>query len=213
MIASKIKDLANTKRNPQNSSSNLNEDTNKGLKRTKEKKPYVLRKTKELIPYRRIEENAIHMEDGYYLDIMQIQTRDIYAMNETDLNILMLSETKMLRSYTETYKELALNFPANMEKQRQYWLKKKEETTNPLFLTYINRKLFEFDFIESERTNKEFFIFIYGKSLEELEKNKSLMVRARQNSFPLLPLSSEKKEDVLFMLNNQNTKLSIRGEQ
>lgn len=213
MIVKKVKGLLNGKKSRLNSSSDLNDGDIIDSKKNKEKKPYVLRKTKELIPYRKIEENAIHMEDGYFLDIMQIQTRDIEAMNETDLNILILSETKMLRSYTETYKELSLNFPANMEKQRQYWLKKKEETTNPLFLTYIDRKLFEFDFIERERTNREFFIFIFGESLNELEKNKSLMVRARQNSFPLIPLSIEKKQDVLFMLNNQNTKLSIRGEQ
>lgn len=184
------------------------------FKKTKDKKnkgskisqPKVLKQTYHVLPFLKIENEYIQMKNGV-MDIMQIKTRDLYSMNETDLDILMLNETKMLRSYGDSYKEVVLNFPSNTEKQRRYWLKKREQTKDPFLLSYINRKLFEFDFIEKERTNREYFVFIYAEHVDALEQKRQLMMRGRHNSFPLKEISKEKKKDILFLLNNQNTKL------
>lgn len=178
----------------------------KEKKQAKATAPKVLKQTHSLLPFLKIEEDYIQLKDGY-MDILQIRTKDLYAMNDTDLNILMLNETKMLRSFGDAFKEVVLNFPSNVEKQRRYWLKKKEQTNDPFRLSYIERKLFEFDFIERERTNREYFVFLYAKTQDALEQKRQSMTRARQNSFPLMKLSKKKKQDVLFLLNNQSTKL------
>lgn len=170
--------------------------------------PKVTKQTHLLLPFLQIEEDCIQLKDKSYMDILQIESKDLYGKNEVDLNILMYTETKMLRSIPGAYKEYALNFPSNTATQRQYWLNKKAQTTDPFRLSYIERKLFEFDFIERERTNREYFLFIYAPTYEALKQNRQLMIRARQNSFPLRKLSKEKKQRVLFLLNNQNTKLS-----
>lgn len=175
-------------------------------KQVKETPPKVLNSIKTLLPFLSMEENYIQLKNGV-MDILQLKTRDIFAMNQVDLDLVMGYETRMLRSYADSYKEVVLNFPANMEKQRRYWLKKKEETQDPLRLFYIERKLFEFDFIERERTNREFFVFIYAKDEKELEQKRQLMMKARQHSFPLMEIPKSKKEDVLFLMSNQNTKL------
>ena len=175
-------------------------------KQVKEIPPKVLNSIKTLLPFLSMEENYIQLKNGV-MDILQLKTRDIFAMNQVDLDLVMGYETRMLRSYADSYKEVVLNFPANMEKQRRYWLKKKEETQDPLRLFYIERKLFEFDFIERERTNREFFVFIYAKDEKELEQKRQLMMKARQHSFPLVEIPQSKKEDVLFLMSNQNTKL------
>lgn len=178
----------------------------KKKKKIKEKKPKVLRQTHLLLPFLSMEENYIRTKEGV-LDILQLKTRDLFAMNQVDLELVIGYETRMLRSYGDCYKEVVLNFPANMEKQRRYWLKKKEETNDPLRLFYIERKLFEFDYIEKEHTNREFFVFIYAKDEKELDQKRQLMMKARQHSFPLMEISNDKKKDVLFLMNNQNTKL------
>lgn len=175
-------------------------------KKKKEKKPKVLRQTHLLLPFLSMEDNFIRTKNGV-LDIMQLKTRDLGAMNQIDLDLIVAYETRMLRSYAGNYKEVVLNFPANMEKQRRFWLKRKELTTDPVRLHAIQQKLFKFDEIERERTNREFFIFIYAEDERELEQNRHLMMKARQHSFPLVNISNEKKKDVLFLMNNQNTKL------
>ena len=175
-------------------------------KQVKEKTPKVLSSVRSLLPFYSIEEHFIRTKDGV-VDILQLKTRDLGAMNQIDLDLIVAYETRMLRSYAPNYKEVVLNFPANMEKQRRFWLKVKERTTNPVLLHEIQQKLFQFDYIERERTNREFFIFIYAADERELEQNRHLMMRARQNTFPLMEISNDKKQDVLFIMNNQNTKL------
>lgn len=84
---------------------------------------------------------------------------------------------------------------------------KKEKTSDPLRLKFIDRKLFELDYLERERTNREFFLFIYADTPEQLEERKKQVIRSMQHSFPLEKLTLDKKIDVLFLLNNQNSKI------
>lgn len=171
-----------------------------------EKKDKVLRQTPHILPFLQIHDDYILLKDGV-MDILQITSKDLYSLNDQDLQFLLFSEARFLRSYFSAFKVVALNFPTNTEKQKEYWLTKSEQTEDPIRLQFIERKLFELDFLEKERTNREFFLFIYGKDKEELEDRKKHVVRSNQNSFPLKTLSLDKKQDILFMLNNQNSKL------
>lgn len=170
------------------------------------KKETVLSQTPDILPFLEINEEYIQLKDGV-MDILQIRPKDLFSLNDDDLHYALLSEGRFLRSYSGSFKEVAMNFPSNTEQQRQYWLKKKEATTDPIRLKFIERKLFEFDFLEKERTNREFFIFIYAENPSQLEEEKKLVIRSKQQSFPITELSIDKKMDVLFILNNQNSKL------
>ncbi|WP_258871875.1 hypothetical protein [Virgibacillus dokdonensis] len=119
------------------------EDQREEVKRKREGK--VLSQTPYVVPFLQIQEDVIYLKEGV-MDILQIETSDLQSLNDTDLNILLLAQTRFLRSYFYDYKEVALNFPANTERQKRYWLKKRKKTTDPLRLRFIDRKLFEFDF-------------------------------------------------------------------
>ncbi|WP_240458784.1 hypothetical protein [Virgibacillus sp. Bac330] len=180
------------------------EDQREEVKRKREGK--VLSQTPYVVPFLQIQEDVIYLKEGV-MDILQIETSDLQSLNDTDLNILLLAQTRFLRSYFYDYKEVALNFPANTERQKRYWLKKRKKTTDPLRLRFIDRKLFEFDFLEKERTNREFFLFLYADNKQQLDERKDVVIRGMKQSFPIKKISQEKKEDILFLLNNQNTKL------
>ncbi|GLO65047.1 hypothetical protein [Oceanobacillus kimchii] len=188
--------------------------TLKGLFQTKhgdkakpdKKKEKILRQTPEILPFVQIHDDYILMKNGV-MDILQIQTKNIHALNEADLNYLLMNRTRFLRSYFRSYKEVILNFPANTEAQRTYWLKKRKQTTNPIRLEYIDQKLYEFDFLERERSNREFFIFVFADNKQELADRKHDAIQGMQQAFPLKELTQMKKEQILFLLNNQNTKL------
>lgn len=141
------------------------------------------------------------------MDIMQINTKDLYSMNDEDLQFMLLSQARFYRSYFEPFKVVALNFPTNTEKQKSYWTIKKEQTNDPLRLKFIERKLFELEYLEKERTNREFFLFLYADNRQHINDLKKQLIRGMQQTFPLKELSVEKKKDVLFVLNNQNSKL------
>ncbi|MBS4203661.1 hypothetical protein [Lederbergia citrea] len=170
------------------------------------RKVKVMRQTPSILPFLQIHEGYFLMKNGV-MDILQITTKDLYSMNDGDLQFMLLSQARLLRSYFPAFKEVSLNFPANTEKQKAYWLRKKEKTIDPLRLQFIERKLFELGYLEKERTNREFFLFLYAETPEQLNDQKKQLIRGMQQTFPLEKLSVEKKKDVLFILNNQNSKL------
>src|SRR5699024_6814081 len=139
--------------------------------------------------------------------IFQLQTKNIHTLNDVELNYLLLKRAQFIRSYFRSFKEAILNFPTNTEPQRAYWLRKKQQATNITSLKYIEQKLYEFELLESERYNREFFMFVYADDREELIDRKHDCKQGMQNSFPLQEISKNKKEQILFLLNNQNTQL------
>ncbi|MEK5500991.1 hypothetical protein [Bacillus sp. FSL M8-0168] len=172
----------------------------------KEKRKKVYSRVPEIIDFLRMEDDHIVTKNGV-MDILQISSIDIDSLNEQDLMSMVYQVLRFLRSYSDDIKVNSLNFPANTSVQQEYWQKKREENSNPSLLKFIDRKLFELKFLEEERTNREFFLFIYADDKELLSERRRMAINQFKSSFPLTKLSNEKKRSVLFMLNNPNSKL------
>lgn len=172
----------------------------------KEKRKKVYSRVPEIIDFLRMEDDHIVTKNGV-MDILQISGIDIDSLNEQDLMSMVYQVLRFLRSYSDDIKVNSLNFPANTSVQQEYWQKKREENSNPSLLKFIDRKLFELKFLEEERTNREFFLFIYADDKELLSERRRMAINQFKSSFPLTKLSNEKKRSVLFMLNNPNSKL------
>ncbi len=116
-------------------------------------------------------------------------------------------ETVFLRTFNEPFKEIIMNFPIDASLQRKYWLRKKKEVKDPVLLRFIDVKLHEFDVLERDRMNREFFLFLFAETKERLTTSVIQAIRSRQHAFPVKKISKSKKRDVFFLMNNQNTKL------
>lgn len=181
------------------------EEKKKALEKV-EKKEKLLRQSPSLLPFLQCHEEYILLKNGV-MEIFQIQSKDLYSRNDEDLRYLILGEARFYRSYFDSIKTIAMNFPSNTEKQKQYWMKKRDSTDDPVRLQFIHRKLFELEYLEKERTNREFFLFIYAENEQQIIERRKQVIRDMQQVFPLQELSIEKKKNVLFVLNNQNTKV------
>src|SRR5699024_12233795 len=69
------------------------------------KKEKVLRQTPSVLPLVQIHEDYILMKNGV-MDILQITTKDLYSMNDGDLQFMLLSQARLLRSYFPAFKEV-----------------------------------------------------------------------------------------------------------
>lgn len=176
------------------------------VKEKKKKKERVLNQTPSLLPFTELEKDHIVSKDGV-MDILQIKAKDLYSLSEEERTLMIYSRSAMFRSYFPSIKEVSLNFPSNTSIQRRYWTKKKEKTTDPLLLRYIERKIYELGYLEKERTNREFFLFIYADNEQQLSERKRQIMKSAYNCFPLMLVSNDKKLDILYLLNNHNTKL------
>src|SRR5690625_4313833 len=99
--------------------------------KAQDKKPNMLKQTSNILPFMQNHDDYILLKDGV-MDIFQVQTKNIHALNDVDLNYLLLNRAQFLRSYFRSFKEVILNFPTNTELQRAYWLRRSEEHTSEL---------------------------------------------------------------------------------
>lgn len=180
------------------------------FKKKKDSPPKIGAGVLDIVPYSHFDGNFIYMRKGYvgYMDILQIDTTDINSKHRDEVEQYIGGQLGFLRTYLDSFKEIDLNFPTNCSTQREYWEGKLDEATSEIQRKFIERKLFEFDFLEENRTNREFFIMVFGKTKEELERKIRDFKNLSSASFPALNISNEKKQDILYLLNNQNSKIT-----
>ncbi|WNS78831.1 hypothetical protein RRU94_02480 [Domibacillus sp. DTU_2020_1001157_1_SI_ALB_TIR_016] len=176
-------------------------------KERKEKKAAVKSSFAQISPVVDVTNNDFfEMRSGEYMEIIQIESKDIYSLNDADLSNDIQNLATFLTAYTEDIKIVPLNIPLNLEKQKSFIYKRLRQNKNTAYQSFLESRLREFDNLEKHRTNREYFIFMYAeeekKLLEKLHQIKNLLARSN----PVTELSIEKKINILFQMFNPNTK-------
>jgi hypothetical protein len=176
-------------------------------KTKKEKKAAVKSSFAEICPIIDITNNDFfEMKSGEYLEILQIETKDIYSLNATDLQNDINNLATFYTAFTEDFKIVPLNVPLNLEQQKNYMFKKMKQNKNSAYQSFLESRMKELENLEKHRTNREYFLFLYSdeekKLLEKLHQLKSLLSRSN----PVIELSLDKKMNILFQMFNPNTK-------
>ncbi|SFD59941.1 hypothetical protein [Bacillus sp. UNCCL81] len=176
-------------------------------KKQNEDKPIIKKSIADIIPVIDLTGNGfIELRNGEFMEILQLTTKDVYSLNEEDKNLNIYSFAFFLQSYLEDMKIVPLNFPVDTTIQQQHIQRKLERTDNQLYVPFLKKKLEELRFIEKNRTNREYYLFLYSES-EFTLKNKAIQVeRLLQRTTPISLLSEEKKIAILYKLNNLNSK-------
>lgn len=149
------------------------------------------------------------MKNDEYMEIVQITSKDIYSLNEQDKDNDIFSLAYLFQAYLPDLKIVPMNVPVNLEVQKNKIQKKIRNCKKEEYLPFLEKKLYELEFLEEHRTNKEFFFFLYAKSPQELLDRKNHIKKLLSKSNPLIELDIEKKVNVLFQLSNLNTKPKV----
>lgn len=195
------------KRQLQNSPAILDEKNIVNIKPKRTKKRSLKSSFTEICPIIDVTNNDFfEMRSGEYLEIVQLDTKDIYSLNDSDLQNDIQNLSTFYSVYTNDLKIVPLNVPLNLARQKRYILKKMTENSNPSYQLYLKARIKELENLEKFRTNREYFLFIYAdderKLLERLNQLKGLLSRSN----PVINLTLEKKINILFQLFNPNTK-------
>jgi len=183
-----------------------NQKTSK--KKEKEKKPKVKRSIAEIIPLIDITPRGhFELRSNEFMNIFQIQSEDLYSKNKGEKEYYIYSQAYFRQAYSDPIKEVAMNFPCETKKQQANLQKKLARCKNPMHEKFLKQKLEELRFLEVARTNREYFLFIYGKTEEILEERSHAAKRFLQRSSSLIEIDVEKKLDILYKLYNQNSKI------
>lgn len=177
------------------------------LKEIRKANKDVLASTKELLGFIDVDDDdSIIMKNGY-LDIFQIDSKDIYSLTDVETTMNIYNFIAFLRSYPFDIKLITMNFPVNTLKQQEFIKKKIKECDNEKYYYELIEELEQLVYLESTRQNREFYIMIFIKDTEEKESIKRTLFRSQNIAVQLIPLDLEKKLKILFKLNNPNTKL------
>lgn len=164
--------------------------------------------TKDIMDFVDIDEDDRFIMRYGFMDLYQIQTKDVHALSESDVQRHIYSFISFLRSYSEDFKILSMNFPVNTTTQQIHIERNLKFTTNPIAKKFLQRKLDELIYLEQNRFDKEFYIMIFGSNKEEIEDRERVLYLNQNVAFKVEEIELEKKLKILFKLNNFNTKLN-----
>ncbi len=175
----------------------------------KEKIPEVKKSVADIIPIIDQTDSGLFQlkDDGGFFGIWQLQSTDINAMHDQEAGRNIYTLAKTYQGDKDPFKIISLNLPVSTQKQQQYLEKKIREANNALSLRFLRKKLKELQYLEWGRTNREYFLFLYGPTELAVKERKDQFMRDIQLAIPLLPVSDEKQMNLLYKLYNQNAKL------
>ncbi|MED4292841.1 hypothetical protein [Priestia megaterium] len=175
----------------------------------KNKPPEVKKSVVDIIPViDRTDSGLFQLKDnGGFFGIWQLQSADINAMQDQEAGRNIYTLAKGYQGHEEAFKIVSLNLPVSTQKQQQYLEKKIREAKNALSLRFLQKKLKELQYLEWGRTNREYFLFLYGSTESAVKDQMIQLMRDIQLAVPLLPVSDEKQISLLYKLYNQNAKL------
>ncbi|CAH0313750.1 hypothetical protein [Priestia megaterium] len=175
----------------------------------KEKLPEVKKSVADIIPIIDETDSGLFQlkDEGGFFGIWQLQSTDINAMHDQEAGRNIYTLAKTYQGDKDPFKIISLNLPVSTQKQQQYLEKKIREANNALSLRFLQKKLKELQYLEWGRTNREYFLFLYGPTELAVKERKDQFMRDIQVAVPLLPVSDEKQINLLYKLYNQNAKL------
>ncbi|QAS52335.1 hypothetical protein [Halobacillus litoralis] len=179
----------------------------------KKKREVAIPSIAEILPIQDMtEEGSFQLKgDTGYMDVMQLQSKDIYSPSTQETEYDIMKMAKFFQSYAPDIKIVSMNFPVNMKKQLDAINYKITQNKAPLYERFLIRKREELHFLETYRTNREFYLYIYATSLKQLAEYRNNCRRYLGRVAPVIELTDEKKLDLLYKLYNQNSKLEKRG--
>lgn len=163
-----------------------------------------VRSITKIIPIKDTYRGVFKYYDGSFMDIIQIRTKDLASISESEINMDLYILTKMNRLYTESYKLISINFPTNTKTQQAYFRNKINHCTNRKHERVLQEKLDSLIEAEQTSTSREHYIMLFGNSYEHLMNNEETILNYLGENLSE-PIDLSKKVQFLYMLANKST--------
>lgn len=146
-------------------------------------------------------------EDGSYLNIYQIQSKDLVSSDVDDIEMDCFKWAKFYKTYGMDVEIISLMFPCDTGAQQKYWKRRLESNQNPMFTKMINRKIEELVWREKHTASKEFYLVFFFPDKDAIAENvKTIESTLEIDGTGLIKtISDKKKELILFKLANKNS--------
>ena len=144
-------------------------------------------------------------DDGTVSQTYKLNTVAINEISQSENNALMIKFAKLLRMYDESIKITSSNFFTNTMIQIAYWqeqLNIAEKENKHQRIKVINEKIVTLKVISRVQINKEHYINIYAKNIEELQTKINIFLFSCGNLIYPQPLKKKQKTQIFEDFNN-----------
>lgn len=164
----------------------------------------------DILPYKEIlDDNSalIVGTDNSYYQIFKVITHALNLSNQEEKNRLMMRFANFNRLMDSDYKIISTLFHIDNSPQKQYWTQKVNQAKNAQQRKYAMEQLLVLSRVEDDpsQKNQEHFLVINAKSKEDMRNLVETLYRSHNGMIEPQALSVQKKEQLIFRLNNQNT--------
>lgn len=174
------------------------------------KKPKKIRKTVlDIVPVRQYKNDYFMLSDGTVMDIIQVMGKSYYNSTDADIAIQVDRLAYFFRVYKNDLKLVSLNYPTNTVTQQKFLNNMLSNPKLEPFYSLLMEKWNTLEYLEKHTTTREFFLFIYAENEEQYSVLKTLLFS--KSSLNLMSISKEKKENILFLLNNMSKEINTNG--
>ncbi len=176
------------------------------MNKNKKKSSSVKKSILEIVPIREHSEKGYYrMDDGSYMELLQIQSKDLINSSEDEVEFDCLKFAKLYRLYADDLKIICINFPCDYGSQKRFLEYKIKKTKNEIFKEHLTKKLNELIWLEKHNTTREYYYMLFAETEEEMEKNIRIIFSTLGNGRGGLihKISSDKKREILFRIMNK----------
>lgn len=164
----------------------------------------------DILPFKQIidDEHAMLVgTDNSYYQIFKIVTHALNLSNQEEKNRLMMRFSNFNRLVESDYKILSTLFHIDNSQQKLYWSDKVDKAENEQQRKYAMEQLLVLSRVEEDpsQKNQEHFLVVNAKTIDDMRNLVEVLYQSHNGMIEPQPLSFEKKEQLIFRLNNQNT--------
>lgn len=141
------------------------------------------------------------------INLFQIQGRSYYDASEDDVEDLVLNNEKFLQKYADDFKLIGMNYPTNTKQQQKFLSYMLQRPDLEKYSDMLTEKLQTLKALEQNTTDRQAFLMIFANDKEHYGE----LLRLLRNNpyFVIRPLGREKRENILFQLNNMCKRIKV----
>jgi exonuclease VII large subunit len=141
------------------------------------------------------------------INLFQIRGRSFYDASDEEIENMVYENAKFLQKYMDDFKIIGMNYPTNTRQQQKFLLSKLKKPELEKYQDFLQEQLEALKALEQTTTDRQAFLMVFAKDKRQYMERLKLL---RNNAyFHVDPISAEKKENILFQLNNMNKQIKV----
>ena len=171
-----------------------------GSKKSNPRASSDMKKILSVFPIRDYQDGFFLTDDNRIIDLFQVRGRSYFDASDEEIGTMVNDFAKMLRQYSEDMKFIGMNYPTNTKLQQAFLTYKLKQPELEKYEDLLQEKLEALQTLEQTTTDREAFIMLFANNNNQYETLCKLLEKVK--AFSIEAISQEKKENILFQLNN-----------